>query len=89
MTQELFERAWLNCLEAERYDSNDLLDIFSSIEEGLGFRPQALGQPHPALNEKGLWVYVSPPIARLPKVYVLYEIVYETKTVHLWAARFP
>jgi hypothetical protein len=89
LIQELFERAWLNCLDAERYDIEVMIDLFDSLEGGLSFNPYSMGQPHPALNAKGLWVYSSPPLGRIPKLYALYEINEGQKAVALWAARFP
>ncbi|MGO4836932.1 hypothetical protein AB4144_32275, partial [Rhizobiaceae sp. 2RAB30] len=89
LIQEFFERGWLNCLDADRYDIDDMIDLFSGIEEGLGFNPYAMGQPHPGLNSRGLWIYTTPPLARLPKVFVLYEVIPGAMSVKLWAVRFP
>lgn len=89
MIQELFERAWYQCLDTDRFDIDDLIDLFDSLDQGLCFNPYALGNPHPALNEIGLWVYNTPPLARLPTVYVLYEIIPVIQVVKLWAVRFP
>jgi len=86
---ELFEREWLNCLEAERFDVDDMWDLLASIESALDYNPSALGVPHANHAVNRLWVYNSPPLVRFPRVYVLYEIDEAQKTVWLWASRFP
>jgi len=85
--QELFERAWLNCYAANRYNSDDLDDVFESLMEAFAFNPKSVGIPHP--NSDGLWIYETPPIRRLPRVYILYEISEATRQVTLWSASFP
>lgn len=87
LTHELFERAWLQCIESDRYDVAVLLELFDSIEDGLSYNPMAIGQPHP--SRSGLWVYQSPPLDRIPKVYCLYEPHKPSMVAHLWAAKFP
>ena len=85
--RELFEHAWLNCYAASRYNSDDLDDVFESLMEAFAFNPKSIGTPHPMFA--GLWIYETPPIRRLPKIYVLYEIADAARKVTLWAAHFP
>ena len=61
----------------------------ASIEDALEFNPYLLGVPHDDHANSGLWVYNSPPLSRLPAVYVLYEIDDENKLATMWASRFP
>jgi hypothetical protein len=78
----------LNCQAAERFDVEDLIDLYSSIEDGMAHNPHAMGVPHPASNPVGLWVYETPPVTRLPYVRILFEIVDDKRIVLLWSASF-
>lgn len=44
---------------------------------------------HPNMQPEGrFWVYESPPISRIPRFAILYEIVPEEKCVNLWNLNF-
>lgn len=64
-------------------------DLYASLEGGMSYNPHVMGQPHPAWEDKGFWIYETPNVARLPKCRILYEIIPEPKVVNLWSARFP
>ena len=65
------------------------MDIFDALEEGMAFRPHAMGRPHPTLasDTRLLMIYEMESASRLPRVYVLYEILEEERVVLLWAVR--
>jgi hypothetical protein len=64
------------------------MDLLKSIESALNFNPYMFGEPHNDHEYNGWWVYSSPPIARFPSLYILFEIDNENRTVHLWSANF-
>lgn len=76
-------------MDIGRYNVDDLEDLLASIESGLQFNPYAFGSRHPDYEETGLYVYNSPPIRRIPAVYILYDINEKTNEVRLWASHFP
>lgn len=49
--------------------------------------PRIVGEQHPGYPSGKIWVYESPPVARLPKVSILYEIDDENGVVILWSFR--
>lgn len=55
----------------------------------MSFNPNAMGQPHPSFGRRGMWVYETPSIGRLPVCRILFEIVPSEMVVHLWSADFP
>lgn len=86
---ELFEQAWLNCLNEERFDIDDMFDLLEYITSGLNYDPYSFGEPHFDNDLNGWWVFSTPPIRRLPQVYILYGIDAKRKRVDLFAAHFP
>jgi hypothetical protein len=60
------------------------LDILDAFEDGVKKDPRSCGEMHPAYSKGNFWVYESPPIARLPKIFMLYEIDDEKGQVKLW-----
>ena len=73
----IFERAFWN--RGAHHDG--FWDLLESLQANLTFDPRSAGEPHPHLP--GIWVYESPPVARLPKVFILYTIDDETGIVRL------
>ena len=57
-------------------------ELLDCIDASLKYDPYSGGESLDG-NPLGLWVYQSPPIARLPVVVVLYEINPERKAVTL------
>jgi hypothetical protein len=45
-----------------------------SIEEVLRVDPYAAGEPLPEYEDENLWIWRSPPIARLPTMVIVYRI---------------
>ena len=78
----------MNCVARGPYDVDDLIDLLDSIESALDYNPYTFGVPHGENATNGCWVYSSPPIARIPKVYILYEIDESAQIVYLHASHF-
>ena len=55
--------------------------------DALERNPRAVGQRHPAYEGVEMWIYQSPPVARVPRFYVLYEIDGAKGEVILWNFR--
>ncbi len=49
-------------------------EILNFLDESIRVDPRSIGEPHPGFPSGDIWVYESPPIARLEKVYILYRI---------------
>lgn len=62
-------------------------DILVSFEEAVCVNPRIIGEQHPGFSGGRMWVYESPPLNRLPKVTILYEIDDENGVVILWNFR--
>jgi hypothetical protein len=58
-------------------------EILDSLDDALRYDPYAAGERHPDLPDR-FCVYQSPPLARLPTVYVLYEVDEAAGVVLLW-----
>jgi hypothetical protein len=54
--------------------SDALWDVLLAFEEAVCVNPRRIGEPHPAFSDGKIWIYESPPIQRLPRVRILYEI---------------
>ena len=50
------------------------MDVLESFEDVVCVNPRRNGEPHPAFKGGKVWIYESPPISRLPRVRILYEI---------------
>ena len=55
-----------------------------SFEDAVRVNPRIVGEQHPGFESGRMWVYQSPPILRLPTVYILYEIDDANGVVVLW-----
>ena len=62
-------------------------DLIESLYDCLTDNPRTCGDQHPNWRGSRYWVYKSPPISRLPKLYVLYEIDANAGKVILWSIR--
>lgn len=72
------------CRRGARFeDAFAILDIFEAL---VTRNPYLCGEEHP--SQAGLWVWESPPIARLPKAVIIYTIEDETGRVRVWNFRF-
>ena len=58
-------------------------ELLDSLEFALRVDPRICGEPHPSSNGR-FWVYEPPPIKRLPRVFILYEIDEAAGVVTLW-----
>ena len=68
--------------------SDELWDLLLSFDDIVCVNPRRIGEPHPAFVGGKVWIYKSPPISRLPRVRILYEIDDESGIViyrNFWA----
>lgn len=82
LISELFEAAYWR--QADKISHGAFLDLIDGFADGIRNDPKACGEPHPSFPEGNVWVYETPPVARLPKMYFLYEIDEEGGQVLLW-----
>lgn len=62
-----------------------LWDVLDSIEQALCVDPRSCGESHPFFPDGRMWVYELPPLQRIPRTFILYEIDDERGKVTLWA----
>jgi len=72
LISELFEAAYHR--HRNQISHTDFLDLLNAFNDGVKKNPRACGEMHPVFPDGKYWVYESPPIARLPKICMLYEI---------------
>ncbi len=65
-------------------DADIILDVLDSLEPVLCSDPYACGAPHASFAATGLWIWQSPPLRRLPTLYILYEIDAQRGKIILW-----
>src|SRR5690606_39428809 len=53
-------------------DNDGFWDVLQSFDDAVCVNPRSVGEPHPKLPN--LWVYQSPPITRIARMFILYEI---------------
>jgi hypothetical protein len=76
---EIFEAAYW-----KRAGSNiDVWELLESLCDALEVNPRSVGEQHPDFDGS-CWVYESPPVVRLPRMYVLYRIMDEEGVVWLY-----
>jgi hypothetical protein len=76
----LFETAF----SKRAVDNEGFWDVLLSFDDAVRVNPRAVGELHPGFGSGTVWVYESPPIARLPPVKIVYEIDDEHGVVILW-----
>jgi hypothetical protein len=82
-TSKLFDAAFERRLAEADYET--FVDLMVAFDERCCIDPQEPGEPHPTLEPPGrFWVYESPPISRIPRFAILYEIDREAGMVRLW-----
>jgi hypothetical protein len=80
---EIFEAASNRLIRNVTYDV--FIDLLNDFEDRASLDPRELGEEHLGLEPAGrFWVYQSPPLSRIPKFAILYEIDDGMKTVRLW-----
>lgn len=79
---ELFETAYWHA--AEKIDRDGFVDLINSLEFGLTRDPRSVGEPHAGFPGDRIWLVESPPLRRLPRLCILYEIDDERGIVTLY-----
>jgi hypothetical protein len=79
----IFEAAY-----AKRAGEGDVFwELFDHIWDALEVNPRSIGEQHTGFDGT-CWVYESPSISRLPRLYVLYQISDGAGLVWLWNFHF-
>lgn len=60
-------------------------DLLDSFEWAVTRDPKACGERHPNYANGQFWIWESPPISRLPRVFILYEIDEKNGAVIAWS----
>lgn len=75
---EIFESAYW-----QRAGNNIVVwEVFDSVCDALEVDPRSIGAQHPGFDGT-CWVYESPPLLRLPRIYMLYRIIDDAGVVLL------
>jgi hypothetical protein len=53
---------------------NGCWEILDFLDESIRVDPRSIGVPHPGFTEGDIWIFESPPISRIERVYILYRI---------------
>lgn len=86
-TSPFFDAAY-NRREAE-LSAGPFAELMRLFESACKIDPRALGIPHPSFEPpERFWVYESPPILRMRRFALLYEIDPENELVRLWNVYF-
>ena len=53
---------------------NGCWEILDFLDDSIRADPRSIGVPHPGFPGGDIWIFESPPITRLEKVYIIYRI---------------